>query len=375
MKKYIVIIIILLLVLLIVPTKKEDIELRGVFVSYIEINEYLKNKDEISSKIKIEEMITNIKSLKLNTIILQVRPSLDSIYFSNIFPLSTYLTDNNYYPYDVLDYFLKEAHKNNIKIYAWINPYRIRTTGNVNDISPNSPVYNKRYTDLVYEGSGLFLNPSKKETNNLILEGIKEVLEYDVDGILFDDYFYPSDDIDINDYNNYLKENSFLSLKDYHLQVVNNMLYEVHNLCKEKNVPFGISPEGNIENNYEKNYADVLTWLKSNKYVDFIMPQLYYGFENSSKPFINTSTEWNKYINNEIPLYIALAVYKSNKIDLYAAQGEKEWLNNHDIIKKEIAYSRELSNYKGFVLYRYDNVFIDEHSKEEVKNLELLLNE
>lgn len=375
MKKYFIIIIILVIILVIIPNNSSNDEVRGVFISYIEISKYLKDQDEYTSKKRIDEMISNIESLKLNTIILQVRPSMDAMYYSKIFPLSTYLTSTNMYPYDVLEYFIKKSHSKRIKVIAWINPYRISTVGTRNDILKTSPIYDLRNSDLVYEKNGLYLNPSKRKTNSLIEEGVKEVLSYNVDGILFDDYFYPSDDIDINDYNNYIKNNNYISMKDYHLMIVNEMLYRVHEICKKKKVAFGISPDGNIENNYEMHYADVLAWLQSNKYIDFIMPQLYYGINNSNKPFYKTAEEWNNYIKTDIPLYIALAAYKSNTIDIYAKDGEKEWLDYHDILKREIMFSRELSKYKGFTLYRFDNVFTDEHSKEEIKNIELLLNE
>lgn len=368
--------IIILLIVLFQPQEKENpTELRGVYISYIEISNYLKDKDIRASKDNIDIIIDNIKSMNLNTIVIQVRPSQDAIYYSEIFPISKYLSSNNSYPYDVLDYIVKKSHQNNIKVYAWINPYRVNTTENIKEIKENSPAYKYINTDTLYINNGIYFNPSKKEVNDLILKGIDEVLEYNVDGVLFDDYFYPSNDIDIKDYN---ESKTNISLEEYHLNIINELVEQAHKRCKEKSIPFGIAPEGNIENNYQKNYADVKLWLREEKYVDFIAPQIYYGFNNSNKPFINTLEEWSSIrLNNNIDFYVSLALYKVGKIDEYASLGKEEWLLNNNIIMKEIIYSRSIKGYKGFILYRYDNLFNKDNytntSKSEIKNLKKVL--
>lgn len=351
--------------------KKE--EFRGVFVSYIEISKYLKDKDETTSKNNINEIINKVKENKLNAIILQVRPSSDAIYPSKIFPISKYLSDNEQYSYDVLKYFIEESHKENIKLIAWVNPYRVSTTNSVESINKNNPAYDFLNTDKIYISDGIYYNPSKDEVNNLITEGIKEILEYNVDGILFDDYFYPDNDIDMKDYEEYKKKNN-ITKQEYNLMTINNLISKVHKICSEKNVMFGVSPEGNIENNYNKNFADVKRWLKEDEYVDFIMPQIYYGFNNSTKPYIDTLNEWIGLIENKKVKFIpTLALYKSNKEDYYAKEGKNEWIDNNDVIMKEIIIARNKSIYNGFSLFRYDNL-IDENSKNEINNVKKILN-
>jgi len=373
MKKIIIVFLIFLSLLFFLPEKKEDEEIRGVYISYIEISKYLKDKSELESKNNIDQIIKNIKELKLNTIILQVRPSMDSIYPSKIFPISKYLSDSNTYSYDVLDYFLNISHKENIKVIAWINPYRVLTRGTIESIPTNSPVYKYIGTDILYENNGVFLNPAREESTNIIVKGVEEILNYKVDGIIMDDYFYPGNDVDEKEF---LQSNTPLSKEEYHLEIINNMVKKVHDTCKNKNILFGISPEGNIENNYTKNYADVKKWLNSKDYVDFIIPQLYYGFENETKPFIETSRAWDEMITEDIPLIPALAFYKAGEEDYYAKSGKNEWINNHNIIEKEIIHVRTLKNYKGFILYRYDNIFSSEMTKasqEEKENMKKTL--
>ncbi|MBR6949269.1 MAG: family 10 glycosylhydrolase [Bacilli bacterium] len=372
------ILIILLLVFLIINTgftnSKEEI--RGVFISYIEEKEYL-SKDEEKSKINIKEIINNIKKSNYNLIILQVRSNCDSIYNSNIFKEKLEGLSNDYF--DVLDYFIQESHKKGIKVYAWINPYRIRTTIDTSTITELSPAYKYLNTDYIYINNGIYFNPSKKEVEDLIVEGVKEIIDnYKVDGILFDDYFYPGDDVDIKDYNEYIENNNYVDPKTYHLNIINRMVKRVHTICKNKNVLFGISPDGNINNNYDYLYADIYKWLDSSDYVDYIMPQIYYGFFNESKPFYNIVHEWNNYIKNkDIKLIIALAMYKSGNYDKYAKSGEYEWINSKDILKKEVLISRNLKQYNGFSIFRYDNLYgnnINDNQKEEASNLHQILN-
>lgn len=354
-------------------------EIKGVFLSYIEINKYIKNDNYEISKNNINKIISNIKSMNLNTIILQVRSSSDSIYNSKIYPKSLYLVNNEYDNYyDVLAYFIEEAHKYNIKIIAWINPYRVRTTENINNITDKNPAYKYLNTDTIYINNGVFYNPSKKEVTDLIIKGVEEVLEYDIDGLLFDDYFYPNVNIDEKDYQEYIKYNDYVSPENYRLEVINNMIKKVYKKCKEKNILFGISPDGNIENNYTTHYADVKTWMSKEGYIDFIMPQIYYGFYNSSRDYINTLKEWeNNLLNENIDLYVALAFYKVGQYDKYARDGKNEWLENDDIIMREILLSRNTKKYKGFSLFRYDNIFNQDtftnNSVKEIENLKKII--
>ena len=354
-------------------------EIKGVFLSYIEINKYIKNDNYEISKNNIKKIISNIKSMNLNTIILQVRSSSDSIYNSKIYPKSLYLVNNEYDNYyDVLAYFIEEAQKNDIKIIAWINPYRVRTTENINNITDRNPAYKYLNTDTIYINNGVFYNPSKKEVTDLIIKGVEEVLEYDIDGLLFDDYFYPNVNIDEIDYQEYIKYNDYVSPENYRLEVINNMIKKVYKKCKEKNILFGISPDGNIENNYTTHYADVKTWMSKEEYIDFIMPQIYYGFYNSSRDYINTLKEWeNNLLNENIDLYVALAFYKVGQYDKYARDGKNEWLENDDIIMREILLSRNTKKYKGFSLFRYDNIFNQDtftnNSVKEIENLKKII--
>ncbi|MBQ6135111.1 MAG: family 10 glycosylhydrolase [Bacilli bacterium] len=380
MKKIMLVMVSIFLLLIVLNQKEEkkEEELRGVFISYIELSEQLKGKKEEIAKKNIDQMIQNIHDLKLNTIILQVRANADAMYFSNIYPFSLHVSEREgEKTFDILEYFLKKCQEKDLSLIAWINPYRIRTTSDTSTITNQSPAYQYLNTDTIYIQNGIYWNPSKPEVEDLIIEGVKEVLSYKIDGLIFDDYFYPNEDIDQRDYETYQKSNPNITKKEYHLKIVNQLIEKIHKRCQEKGIPFGVSPDGNIENNYEKHDADVKKWIEDQS-VDFLIPQIYYGFYHSTQGYVKVAEQWNDLLKSkDMPLYVALAFYKVGKEDTYAKEGAKEWLENDDIIMREILLSRNLDHYQGFVLFRYDHLFSEDmytsKSRLELKNMKKML--
>lgn len=355
--------------------KVNTLEKRGVFVSYIDISKYIKSNDVSTSKLNIIKMLDNICNLGFNMVVLQVVSFSDAIYDSNIYPWSSVISSSEgVYPgYDVLGYFLDKAHEKGISVCVWINPYRVRTTNNIDSISSSNPAYKYIGSDTLYVNKGIYYNPAKEEVEDLIVEGVEELISnYKVDGVLFDDYFYPDGDISIKEYEAYLEKSQDISFDEYKLMIINRMVERVHTICSKHNVLFGISPDGNIDNNYNSVFADVITWMQSDKYIDFIIPQIYYGFYNETKPFLRVIKEWNDLIkNNDIDMYVALAFYKVGLVDTFAKEGKSEWENNDNIIMKEILMSRNLEYYKGFVLFRYGYLFDEElYSVTTLKEIE-----
>ena len=354
---------------------KDDKEIKAVYISYIEFNSYVSGKDEETSKKNITKMLDDIKDFGFNTVIVHVRAFSDSIYKSDYYPVSnTVLNNKNTYPnYDVLEFFIKEAHEKSLKFEAWINPFRISNQTSLDNVSIDSPYYKfiKNKDAAVIEGKGVYLNPASSEVRELIVKGIEEIVKnYDVDGIHFDDYFYPDKKIDLHSYEKYKKDGGILSLEEYRLENITTLIRNVYEMIKvtKENVKFGIAPEGNIQNDYENSYLDVKKILASKGYVDYIMPQIYFGFENQTRPFKETLDEWNNMIKDEsIKIIPALAFYKIGTTDKYALSGKNEWIENSDIIKRQILYSRSASNYNGFSLFRYDYIFNENKHNDNTK--------
>lgn len=347
---------------------KED---RYMFISYIDYS-YFKGKEQIDLKNEIDKMVTNLKENDFNGIILQVRAFSDAIYDSKIFSPSLKIVDdeNNKLNLDILDYFIKKSHENNIKLIAWINPYRIRNTKDLTSISENNVVYKYlNTTNIEINDDGIYFNPASEEVLNLILEGVEEVVKnYDVDGILYDDYFYPSKTIDLDNYNLYKENGGKKTLDEFRRNNINRLISTTYEKIKsiKNDVLFGISPSGNINNNYNDEYLDI-NYCIENNLIDFIMPQIYYGFNNESMPFKNTVDTWSNLVKDtNINFYVALALYKSGTKDTYAKSGNNEWIENSDIITKQIVVSRNSYNYKGFSIFRYNYFFNNDRNNKQL---------
>ena len=392
-KEYYLLLIIFLLVIVYIfipkDTLKDEVttpkteEKRAVFISYIELGNNIRGKSESTMKKTIDNMLDTAKSYGFNMIILQVRSFSDAIYKSSIYPSSRSVvnTEGEVLPFDILKYFIKVAHQKDLELHAWVNPYRISNTKDINLISTFNPAYNMlNSTDVEVMDNGIYYNPASSKVESLILDGIEEIItNYDVDGIHFDDYFYPdSSTIDSNEYNKALEKDRNLSLQEFRLNVISSLVKKTYNLIKDydKEILFGISPDGNIENNYNSNYVDTITFVTKEGYLDYIMPQVYYGFLNSIKPFEETIKSWNNLITIDIDLIPALAFYKSGNVDKYAKEGVNEWIEYNNIISREVMLSRSLSNYSGFAIFRYDSIFgnnLTENAFLEKENLKNIL--
>ena len=358
-----------------VPTS--DSSMKGVFVSYIDYAS-LKGKEVKEQKNIINEMVNNVSYFGFNTVILQVRAFSDAIYDSSYFPLSSVMAyDEQGVLFDVLSYFIERCNNKDILVYAWINPYRISNDGDKSKISKNASYYKWLDTNKigVYD-NGIYFNPADSDVLELILNGVSEIVKnYKVAGVLYDDYFYPNDVIDMQNYEDYKGE---LSLNSYRVNNISNLLKESYLRVKSinKDVLFGISPSGNVENNLNYEYLDIKNVLKD-KYLDFIMPQLYYGFNNQNKPYMKVLKEWSGLNVNKIDLYVALSLYKSGMVDTYAGSGKDEWVSNSDIIKRQVLSSSVVNDYSGFVIFRYEylfEIFDNDNLVSEVNGLQKIMN-
>ncbi len=332
-----------------------DNEIRAIYISYLEYFNHFQNNSKTVNQTKIDKMIDKIKENNLNCIILHVSPFSDSIYESKLFPYSYTLTgvEGKNPGFDYLSYFIKIAHTKNIKVYAWINPYRISFSNDINLITKNNPAYKLLNTSSIgISSNGIYYNPASEIVKNLIVRQVEEIIKkYPVDGIHFDDYFYMQNDIDKEEYQNYKG-----TLSEFRLSNTNDLIKRVYQAIKKHNpkIMFSIAPDGNINNNYKYHFADIKTWLKNEDYLDMIMPQIYYGFENEYAPFKEVLDKWiNLTTNKEIKIVPVLAIYKIGEVDSDAGLGKNEWINNDKLIEKEISLIKSY-NLSGYALFRYD---------------------
>ena len=339
-----------------------DQEIRAIYISYLEYLNHFSGGSKKVNQTKISKMIDNISSLNFNTILLHVSPFSDSIYESKLFPYSYTLTgkEGKNPGFDYLEYFIKIAHSKGIKVHAWINPYRISFSEDITKLSDKNPAKKLINTsNIKINKKGVYYNPASLVVKNLIIRQVEELInKYSIDGIHFDDYFYIQNEIDTVEYTNYKNNGGELSLKEFRLNNTNDLIKQVYLTIKNHNpnLIFSIAPDGNINNNYLYHFADVKTWLKSSEYVDVIMPQLYYGFKNEYAPFEDTLNKWISLCTNKnIKIVPVLASYKVGEIDNGAGTGQNEWVEDVEIIDKQIEIITE-KKLAGYGLFRYDNV-------------------
>lgn len=283
--------------------------------------------------------LEEFKKYNINAVFVQVKSKGDAFYKSKYEPWSKHITGKRGQDpgYDVMQFMIDEAHKRGLEFHAWINPYRIDTRGGASDSFDPLLMDNvdpSMYIDLP---TLRIYNPALPEVRERLRDIVDEIItNYDVDGIVMDDYFYPSASQgggdkfpDDADYKKYAKPGQ--SKADFRFENVNLMVKMIHELIvsKKPQVAFTMSPQGNNENN-KGLYADPVTWSKEG-WVDFIMPQLYYTKEND---FQKWATFWSRYSYYQTPM-VAYGLYKVNTEAGFNAQTLQ---NQFDFINRDPRY-------------------------------------
>lgn len=331
---------------------------KAVWFSYINM-QTLKDNEESEFKSNFTQICETIKNNQLDTIIVQVRPFMDSIYPSDLFPISTSISSTNFINYDALEIMVDIAHNHNLKIEAWINPYRISyNEAQLNYFSENSMIADWINSEhILINGSTAILNPASEKARDYIVSGVEEIInKYDVDGIHMDDYFYVES----------LFGNTTIEQR---CQNVNLLVKQLYQMIKEKDasITFGISPQGNLDN--ARNIgADIDTWLSESGYVDYVMPQIYWsdqwGMDGSVEMFSTRVSAYSElHTNDHIKIYAGLALY-------LAGQNVKDdigWSQNTDNLKRQSDILKEYG-WNGFSLFDYDSMN-DPSTHEELNNL------
>jgi len=257
-------------------------------------------------------ILDTVVALNMNAVVFQVRPHCDALYASSLEPWSYYLTGvQGKAPdpfYDPLQFWIDESHKRGIELHAWFNPYRAHLTRG-NEISDSSIV--KKRPDLVRKiNEGMYwLDPSNKETQDISYNVVMDVVKrYDVDGIHFDDYFYPYNDgkfPDDEQWELFRKKDSSITREDWRRSHVNAFIERVYKGIKseKKYVKFGLSPFGIWRpknppsiagyDQYNMLYADARLWL-NNGWIDYFTPQLYWPINQIPQSFPVLLSWWAK---------------------------------------------------------------------------------
>ena len=353
----------------------EDGEMRGVWVSTVsnldwpEVGSY----DSKVQKELLKEKFDFIEEQNMNTIFFQVRPMGDALYESSYAPWSKYLTGalGENPGYDPLEFAVDEAHKRELELQAWFNPFRIDSNSEkfnidnyIAELPEESPLRNNpdwivKYNNYHYLDAGI------PEVREYVIDTIIEVVKnYNINGVVLDDYFYPYplEGVEFHDEDTYEKYGEGFSSKDeWRRNNIDCFISELYSKIKNTNaeVKFGVSPFGIWRNgesvggsntsglsSYDDVYVDSRKWIQEG-WIDYIIPQIYWQFDYNSAPFATLVDWWAKQVENtNVELYIGHAAYKIND----SSYGEA-WLNGNEVIN-QIRYSRANSNVKGNCFFR-----------------------
>ncbi len=362
-----------LIVILVLPVFSQSIppkrEFRAAWIATVTNLDWptSNNLSTDQQKQQLIDLLDELKKDGINVIIFQVRSECDAMYSSSFDPWSYWLTGSQGTPpypyYDPLEFAIQEAHKRGMELHAWFNPYRAeRVVGNY-PLDPNHVIV--KHPDWVLQiGTFKFLNPGLQAVRNYITSVIYDVVSrYDVDGVHFDDYFYPypPNNMTANSTNNALDDAAFASdprgfsnKNDWRRDNVNILVKQVNEAIQSVKpwVKFGISPFGIWQpgypsgitgmNAYTDIYCDAITWLQK-KSIDYLTPQLYWPF-GGGQDYAKLQPWWaDSVYSNQRHYYPGHAYYRI-----------VNWTSPSEM-PNQIRFDRSNSKVEGSVFFRARN--------------------
>ena len=286
------------------------------------------------------QILDSLKSLNFNAVVFQIRPTADALYDSSIEPWSKWLTGKQGVEpdpyYDPLNFMIHEAHRRQIDVHVWLNPYRVVLRAeDIDSLAPNH-IYNRRPELFVRYGKQFYFNPGLDQTREYLNRVVADVVSrYDIDAIHFDDYFYPYriSGQEFPDHDTFAQNpRGFKDINDWRRNNVDLVIQELsHTIHSRKPwVEFGISPFGVWRNdnrdpngsrtmagqtNYDDLYADIRLWLR-NGWIDYVVPQLYWEIGKSVADY-NVLSRW--WVDNSFGHNLYIGISSSNVGTLRAA--------------------------------------------------------
>ncbi|WKN43241.1 glycoside hydrolase family 10 protein [Tunicatimonas pelagia] len=347
------------------PPKRE---FRGVWVATVGNIDWPSSTSLTTEEQQREfiELVAFHKANGMNALIVQIRPSADALYQSNYEPWSQWLTGvegRSPNPiYDPLEFMIGECRRQQMEFHAWINPFRAIFNYLKGDISEQHIFFDHPEWVVPY-GKHSYLDPGLPEVRQHVLNVVMDVVNrYDIDGVHFDDYFYPYriDSLSFLDETSFIRYGEqFDTIADWRRDNVNQFIQSVHDSIEavKPEIRFGISPFGvwrNAEDDplgsdsraaqtsYDDLYADVITWLK-NGWIDYVAPQLYFGIGFELADYQKLLDWWVKNTYGR-QLYIGHATYKIGLPE------DSLWSNPYQIID-QISLNRKSFQVDGSVFF------------------------
>jgi uncharacterized lipoprotein YddW (UPF0748 family) len=341
-------------------------EFRGVWVATVDNIDW-PTKGNFNSEAQKAEFIKLLDMHQrngINALIVQIRPAADAFYPSQFEPWSEWLTGRQGQPptpfYDPLDFMITETHKRGLEFHAWMNPYRAEYAIGISSISATHITRVHPEWFLTY-GDKRYFDPGNKEVQQYVAAIVRDVVSrYPVDGIHFDDYFYPyrisgrefPDNVTYQQYGNGLKKDDWRrSNTDSIIALLSGVIKSQNKKCQFGISPFGVWRNAKVDpvngsntngavSNYDDLYADILLWLKKG-WIDYVAPQLYWEFEHRAASYNVLLDWWNDHTFGR-HCYIGLGIYKANT--------NKAWRDVTQL-PRQIDSLRTKSNVQGMIFF------------------------
>jgi uncharacterized lipoprotein YddW (UPF0748 family) len=316
-----------------VPVSCDGAEVRAVWVATVQNIDW-PSKPGLSAADQQQEyrtLLDDVQQRGLNTVIVQVRPTADALWPSPYEPWSHWLTgEQGKDPgYDPLAFLVEEAHARGLRFHAWFNPFRVSRQADPAQLVPDHPA--RRHPDWVFAyGGQLYYDPGRPEVREFVTDVVLDVAtRYPVDGVHFDDYFYPYpvDGEQIPDAGTFAAHGGgFADVADWRRHNVDELVKGVSErlAAQSADVEFGISPFGIWRNraadprgsattgmqSYDTTYADSRAWVRAGL-VDYIVPQVYWEIGHPAADYAVLVPWWAGVVaGTRVKLYIGQAAYK-----------------------------------------------------------------
>jgi uncharacterized lipoprotein YddW (UPF0748 family) len=311
----------------------------------------------IEQQAEMVAILDTAADLNLNALIFQARPTADAFYPSELEPWSEYLTGTQGKApepfYDPLELWVAEAHKRGIELHVWFNPYRAWHTTGKSAPAPNAPRVAKSDITLRLANGMYWMDPAEPATQQHSLDVVLDVVRrYDIDGVHFDDYFYPYDSYnngkdfpDDASWGRYQASGGTMTRNDWRRDAVNKFVRSIHVESHKINprIKFGMSPFGiwrpghppTIQglDQYDRLFADAKLWLNEG-WVDYWTPQLYWPIRQIPQSFPVLLQWWDDQNTKGVHLWPGLGTYRA---------GDEKWGPKEEVLN-QVQISRAIAS-------------------------------
>lgn len=308
----------------------------AAWLTAVSLSDMLKGATEAAYRAAVHQELTWLCENGFTDVFVQVRSNGDAYYRSRVYPRAASWSQD----FDPFQVFLEENRQVGLQVHAWINPYRCQTAGQMLKIPDTYPtrMWAQEQAEPIVQVSGRwYLNPADAHAQALICTGAQELLDgYDIAGLHIDDYFYPTTEPEL-DAAAFAASRSE-DLTAWRTEQVNTLVAALYAQAHAADRIFSISPRGDPAASAQLLYADPETWCSQSGYCDWILPQLYYGFDNETCGFAEMLALWQGMVQTDgVRLIPGICTYKVGQADDWAGTGRMEWITGQEIPARQAA--------------------------------------